>query len=283
MVVQKDPIEFLSLWHGSLISTSEGVSRSDDQMHPFQIDGARWHFLKTLTGSLLSSELLPFVDGEAHLQKNIDATDSFYTSAWTVLRAAQNLCGAKLFLGGAAVTAPPFFEIAGKLNFLYWHPDSTRLTCEIGDDPLVMALADFTDREFDEVYAPPLRIRQDWVILTPPVFKDSKKRLFLERHGRWISTGQGKILREKGWWMSGQDNLASYSTKLEGWGVHRADSGCDTPFDVHGGLAMHCLYPLFLEDLTLARLYRDGSHGANDEDLHSASSPAYDQVQRCSH
>jgi hypothetical protein len=62
-----------------------------------------------------------------------------------------------------------------------------------------MALADFTESEFDEVYAPPLRIRQDWVILTPPVSKDSKKRLFLERHGGRISTEQGKIFREKGW------------------------------------------------------------------------------------
>ena len=73
---------------------------------------------------------------------------------------SQNLCGAKLILGGTAVTAPPFFEIAGRLNVLYWHPDSTRLTCEIGDVPLVMTLADFTDSEFDELYAPPLRIRQ---------------------------------------------------------------------------------------------------------------------------
>ena len=91
VVVQKYPIEFVSHWHGSLISTPEGVSRSDDQMHPFQIDGAWWHFRKTLAGSRLGSELLPFDSVEAQLQKNIDATDSFYTIAWTVLRAAQNL------------------------------------------------------------------------------------------------------------------------------------------------------------------------------------------------
>ena len=29
--------------------------------------------------------------------------------------------------------------------------------------------------------------------------------------------GQGKVFRERGWWLSGQDKLVSYSTKLEGW------------------------------------------------------------------
>ena len=32
-----------------------------------------------------------------------------------------------------------------------------------------------------------------------------------------ISTGQGKVFRERGWWRSGQDKLASYATPLEGW------------------------------------------------------------------
>jgi hypothetical protein len=35
VVVQKDPIEFMNHWHGSLISISEGVSQSGDHMHPF--------------------------------------------------------------------------------------------------------------------------------------------------------------------------------------------------------------------------------------------------------
>ncbi len=32
-----------------------------------------------------------------------------------------------------------------------------------------------------------------------------------------MSVGQGKVYRERGWWMSGRDSLASYATPLEGW------------------------------------------------------------------
>ncbi len=100
MVVQKDLIEFVNHWHGSLISTSEGVSQSGDHMHPFQVDSARRHFLKTLAGSRLGIELLPFVHSEAQLQRAIDAADSVYTIAWKVLQIAQSFYGATLFLGG---------------------------------------------------------------------------------------------------------------------------------------------------------------------------------------
>jgi hypothetical protein len=140
-----------------LITSPPPVSQSGDHMHPFQIDDVRWHFLKTLAGSRLGIELLPFFHSEAQLQRAIDAADNVYTIAWKVLRVAQSFYGATLFLGGTAVTAPPpFFDIAGRKNVLYWHPDPTRLTCQIGDDPLVVTLADFTDNEFDEVYAPHL-------------------------------------------------------------------------------------------------------------------------------
>ena len=77
-----------------------------------------------------------------------------------------------------------------------------------------MALAHFTDKDFEEVYAPYLLQRQDWVILTPPLPNGAKKKSFLERHGCRIAMGQGKVYRERGWWMLCQDNLASYATPL---------------------------------------------------------------------
>ncbi len=49
--------------------------------------------------------------------------------------------------------------------------------------PLVLTLADFTDDEFVEVYVPYLRQRHDRGILTPPLPKGSKKKLFLDRQG----------------------------------------------------------------------------------------------------
>jgi hypothetical protein len=56
-----------------------------------------------------------------------------------------------------------------------------------------MALADFTDNDFEENFAPHLQRRQDWVILTPPLPHGTKKKAFLEQYGRKIATGQGKV------------------------------------------------------------------------------------------
>jgi hypothetical protein len=64
-----------------------------------------------------------------------------------------------------------------------------------------MALANFTDKDFEEVYAPCLQQRQDWVILTPPLPNGAKKKAFLERHGCRVAVGQGR--------MSGHDALSS--------------------------------------------------------------------------
>jgi hypothetical protein len=82
-------------------------------------------------------------------------------------------------LGGTAVTAPPFFDTAGRTNVLFWHPVPTVTTCDLAGDPLVMALADFTDKEFEENYAPYLQQRHNWVILTPPLPKGLRRKLFL--------------------------------------------------------------------------------------------------------
>jgi hypothetical protein len=48
VAILKDPIESAIQWHDSQISTSEGISTSTDFHHPFQIEGARWHLLRTL-------------------------------------------------------------------------------------------------------------------------------------------------------------------------------------------------------------------------------------------
>ena len=103
MAILKDPIESVIQWHDLQISTSEGISISTDFHHPFQIKGARWHLLRTLTGPRLGTELVPFMSREAQLQRNIDATGKIHCM---VLSAARDLYSATHYLGGTAVTAP---------------------------------------------------------------------------------------------------------------------------------------------------------------------------------
>jgi len=78
------------------------------------------------------TELLPFVHSEAQLQRAIDAADNVYTIAWKVLRVAQSFYGATLFLGGTAVTAPPFFDIAGRKNVLIGIPTPRTKPARLG-------------------------------------------------------------------------------------------------------------------------------------------------------
>jgi hypothetical protein len=61
VAILKDPIESGIQWHDVQISTSEGISTSSDFHHPFQIEGARWHLLRTLAGPRLGTELVPFI------------------------------------------------------------------------------------------------------------------------------------------------------------------------------------------------------------------------------
>jgi hypothetical protein len=190
----------------------------------------------------------------------MDTQNGVYNISWEVLRAAKNLYNATHFLGGTAVTAPPFYEAAGRLNVLFWHSIPTRSTLDLEDSPLVMSLADFTDNDFVEKYVPHLQHCLNWVILTPPLTEDSKKKSFLDRYGNMISTGQGKVFRERGWWRSGQDKLASYATPLEGWVAKGQLLDVGLISALTGALQTTALNEKpFLDDSILAHCYRQGT------------------------
>jgi ribonuclease HI len=190
----------------------------------------------------------------------MDTQACVYNISWDVLRAAKNLYKATHFLGGTAVTAPPFYDVAGRLNVLFWHSIPTRSTLDLEDNPLVMSLADFTENDFVEKYAPHLQHCQNWVILTPPLSKETKKKSFLDRYGSKISTGQGKVFRERGWWRSGQDKLASYATPLEGWVAKGQILDVGLISALTGALQNTALNEKpFLDDSILAHCYRQGT------------------------
>lgn len=126
VAIVKDPIVLPEVWHDLRVTTMDGISCSEDYRHPFQIEGARWHFLKTLAGDRLGAELVPFISAEASLQGSMDTQACVYNISWDVLRAAKNLYNATHFLGGTAVTAP-FYDVAGRLNVLFGIPSPLAL------------------------------------------------------------------------------------------------------------------------------------------------------------
>jgi hypothetical protein len=119
VAILKDPIEFVIRWYDSQISTLEGISTSTDFHHPFQIEGARLHLLRTIAGPRPGAELVPFISSEAQLQKSIDAIGKVHCIAWVVLSAARDLYDSTHYLGGTAVTAPPFFATSARSDALF--------------------------------------------------------------------------------------------------------------------------------------------------------------------
>jgi hypothetical protein len=118
VTILKDPIEFAERWHDSQISTSEGTSSE----------------LSRALAPRLGAELVPFIHCEAQLQRSIDATGKVHCIAWVVLRAARDLYGATHYLGGTAVTTPPFFATAARSVALFWHP-VPHIRCSGGQPP----------------------------------------------------------------------------------------------------------------------------------------------------
>jgi len=154
----------------------------------------------------------------------------------------------------------PFFDTAARSDALFWHPDPKCISGSPADSPLVMALADFTDRDFEENYAPYLQRRQDWVILTSPLPNCAKKKAFLDRCGYKVAIGQGKVYRERVWWKSGRDALASYATPLEGWVSKGQTPDAQRLSALTGALQNTAAHdqPLFVTS-KMAQLFREGT------------------------
>ena len=94
----------------------------------------------------------------------------------------------------------------------------------------------------------------------PRTSKETKKKSFLDRYGSKISTGQGKVFRERGWWRSGQDKLASYATPLEGWVAKGQILDVGLISALTGALQNTALNEKpFLDDSILAHCYKQGT------------------------
>jgi len=72
--------------------------------------------------------------------------------------------------------------------------------------------------------------------------------------------GQGKVYRERGWWMLGQDNLASYATPLGGWVSKGQTPDAQLISELTGALQNTASNdPPFFDNSTMAQLYREGT------------------------
>ena len=245
-----EPLEFVDDWYGQAVSSQEGISRFGDNV--LQLACARWHFLKTVAGPAMKQELIPFLVAEARYQQVTDLASSSFNISWRILEAAQRVFGAGVFRGESAVTAPPFFPTAGRGNLTYWNtgPETA---------PSVVCLAGSSPEEV-EATLPHLQGRTDWVVLTPPLSDDSPALAFLALHGRQILTGSGSSFRTRGWWKTGGDELAKYSTNLDCWIAREAKPERDKIEALGRTLCQNLSNePPFLDTTKLGLIFRAGT------------------------
>jgi len=172
-----------------------------------------------VAGQRLQKSLIPLLLSEARRQQAEDLQSSSYSISWRILAVAKSVFDAGVFMRESAVSAPPFFPRAGRGSLTYWEsgPDSA---------PCVVNLAGFSPEDLTQLKHR-LQGRADWIILTPPVLEDSPAAIFLAAVGRRALLGSesGKAFRTRGWWKTGSDTLASYSTALECWTAKDAEPG----------------------------------------------------------
>ena len=125
--------------------------------------------------------------------------------------------------------------------------------------PSAVCLAGSSPEEV-EATLPHLQGRTDWVVLTPPLSDDSPALAFLALHGRQILTGSGSSFRTRGWWKTGSDELAKYSTNLDCWIAREAKPERDKIEALGRTLCQNLSNePPFLNTTKLGLIFRAGT------------------------
>jgi len=187
-------------------TTFQGTTSVITSRGPYELEGARWHLLTKVFSnpesfkSDLHSELL--------LQERLDENPKYRSFSWQVLRTASEFFGAKTYIGETSRTTPPFFPNARRGAKITWGA--------LDDSPVIVNWNGLDPSEQAEII-PTLETANNWIIFThplgpekaatptPPIPKGAQRILYMK----------GKAGRERGWWRTGTDKLASYGLDTE--------------------------------------------------------------------
>ena len=245
-----DPVAHQLDWLDTSVIVRQGVATGTGPLGGFQIEGARWHFLRQVVAPSLQGAFVPFLLSEIKEQTAAENKEGHVSYNWTVLRAAQGLFEAKNLVGTTLLTAPPFFECAANSTTVYWGQRS---------GPTVFNLDDWREDEWKQLTLE-LETSQTWTILTQELPKSSKRRAVLEKLGSQIAVGTGKVRKWKGWWRNGTDNCASLTSPTECWISKSSHPNAERVTAIQQALASSNEKDLpAAGDSELERIYLDGS------------------------
>ena len=142
------------------------------------------------------------------LQERLDENPKYRSFSWQVLRKASEFFGAKTYIGETGLTTPPFFSNARR---------GTKTTWGVLDDsPVIINWNGLDPTEHAEI-TPTLETSNNWIIFTHPLGAEDAAIPTppIPKGAQRILHTKGKAGRERGWWRTGTDKLASYGLVTE--------------------------------------------------------------------
>ena len=109
---------------GSTIFTFRGLTTNKSGGRGWTIMGGTWNYLsRRWRESELA--LADFIHHESVIQERLEST-GYSSQTWRLQRALQNIHGVTCVQGESAVTAPPFFNYAGRGVTDFWGDNQER-------------------------------------------------------------------------------------------------------------------------------------------------------------
>jgi hypothetical protein len=245
-----DPVTHQLDWLDTSVAVMQGVATGTGPFGSFKIEGARWHLLRQVVAPQLQGKFVPFLLSEIEEQTGAEKKEGHISYNWAVLRAAQGLFGAKTLLGTTLLTAPPFFQCTANSKTVYWGQRS---------GPTVYNLDDWREEDWKQLEIE-LENNAGWTVLTQELPQSSRRREVLEKLGKVVAVGTGKVRRWKGWWRNGLDNCASLNNPTECWISKQAQPTEDKVHSIQEALASSKEKDLpSAGDSELEMIYLDGS------------------------
>ena len=124
--------------------------------------------------------------------------------------ATSEFFGAKTYIDETGLTTPPFFPNAQRGAKITWGA--------LDDSPVIVNWNGLYPSEQAEI-TPTLETANNWIIFTHPLGpeKAATPTPPIPKGAQRIFYTKGKAGRERGWWRTGTDKLASYGPDTEVW------------------------------------------------------------------
>jgi hypothetical protein len=109
-----DPVSHELPWLDTTVVDKEGIAMGTGPSGNFQIEGARWHFLREVIATRLDAHFVPSLVSEIQTLIQQELAEDYICYNWTVLRTAQQLFSATCLLGTSILTAPRVFPMCNR-------------------------------------------------------------------------------------------------------------------------------------------------------------------------